>query len=115
MLTDIYRKQEETLNADGFEVLLLWNGAHEVYQGHFPNQPVTPGVVLMDACLEEIKKHTQINYVIAEAKTMKFMQMVLPEQELKITFKNTKDTDWTCLGFLGDQKAFKFNISLSEI
>jgi 3-hydroxymyristoyl/3-hydroxydecanoyl-(acyl carrier protein) dehydratase len=59
---------------------------HPSLAGHFPGQPVVPGVVLLDAVLSEIRTHAHV--VLRAIPAAKFLQPVLPDErvELRIQF-----------------------------
>lgn len=70
----------EKLNSeqDSFEVTLNQNSS--VYKGHFPNQPVAPGVLLMKTvtdCLEMIYKK-KLN--LKSSRNLKFLVPVTPDR-----------------------------------
>jgi 3-hydroxyacyl-[acyl-carrier-protein] dehydratase len=55
------------------------NDAHLVYKGHFPDVPVTPGVVLTDICRLLAQQICGIELQLKEAKSIKFLAMVNPK------------------------------------
>ena len=59
---------------------------HPALAGHFPGQPVVPGVVLLDAVLAAIR--TRASFVLAAIPGAKFLGPVLPDEriELRIHF-----------------------------
>jgi len=71
------------------------NAAHFIYQAHFPGNPITPGVCI----LQMIKEITEIlcnkNLVMSQAKNIKFVQIInplaQPEVNFRITYKISDD------------------------
>jgi 3-hydroxyacyl-[acyl-carrier-protein] dehydratase len=53
---------------------------HPLYKGHFPQQPVTPGVVLLEIIRVVISSVFKKNLMLESAKEIKFMAAVLPDQ-----------------------------------
>ena len=62
---------------------------HPCLAGHFPGNPVVPGVVILDKVREaiQIKKS---GFRISSFPSVKFLQPLLPSQEFKIEFDESK-------------------------
>jgi len=60
------------------------NKAHPVFSGHFPNRPVTPGVCMMQIIKELAEKWTQSPLMLKNARNVKFMAIINPEQHPNI-------------------------------
>lgn len=65
------------------------NPNHEVFKGHFPNNPVLPGVVSIQIVLEFFSKVLNTNHTIIEAQNIKFLKIIDPQihRELNIIIK----------------------------
>jgi len=61
------------------------NKHHEIYIGHFPERPVTPGVILMQLFKEEVEKRTNKNLQLEKALNVKFMAVVDPNLSANFT------------------------------
>ncbi len=57
---------------------------HPAYAGHFPGQPVLPGVVLLDATLHALECAGRGTPRCWEVASMKFQSAVLPGEELTL-------------------------------
>jgi 3-hydroxyacyl-[acyl-carrier-protein] dehydratase len=66
---------------------------HPLYAGHFPQQPVTPGVVLVEIIRNVLSSVLQKNLMMESAKEIKFLAAILPNQtketDLKIEYTET--------------------------
>ena len=62
--TGVYRLQ---LNAD-----------HEIYKGHFPGNPVTPGVVMIQMLTELMQQHTGKKVRLISIPSCKFSKTLKP-------------------------------------
>ncbi len=51
---------------------------HSVYKGHFPGQPVLPGVCMMQMIKEIIETQTGKHIKLIKADDIRFLQMVNP-------------------------------------
>ena len=70
---------------DGFNAIVELLPDHLVYNGHFPTQPIVPGVftlVLIRECTSMILGH-DLEY--ANIKECKFISALLPTKGLKVT------------------------------
>lgn len=59
---------------------ILINKSHEIYNGHFPGRPVTPGVILMQLFKEEAERQTGCELMLQSANNVKFTSVVNPNQ-----------------------------------
>lgn len=88
------------------------NPDHEVYNGHFPDQPVAPGVMLMNMCREVAEKARGEEVRIRSARSIKFVKVVDPTkiQDLDLTLKFVEVEDGTrfqCAAKHGEDTYFK--------
>jgi len=71
------------------------NADHEVFQGHFPERSVTPGVVLIQLFKEEAERFLRKNLRIEKTNQVKFLAIVNPdldnELELQSVFLEKDD------------------------
>ena len=67
----------------------------QVFEGHFPQQPILPGVVMVEILKRAMRKATKINVQLIEAGNFKFLNMidptVLPKAELHFTITEIDD------------------------
>lgn len=59
---------------------------HPAFPGHFPGQPILPGVVLLDTALHTIAADTGIALDLCEIGLVKFLSPVTAGQELMIQY-----------------------------
>lgn len=58
--------------------LLKINEEHPLFQGHFPGEPILPGVVLLQLFKEEAEKFYKQKLQLSEAKNVKFTALIKP-------------------------------------
>ncbi|WP_298738224.1 3-hydroxyacyl-ACP dehydratase [uncultured Chitinophaga sp.] len=63
---------------NSFAALLALNAAHPIFEGHFPGQPVMPGVCMMQTIQELLEKGLQRKLLLQKAANMKFLVMINP-------------------------------------
>lgn len=87
----ISEKKEENCLTSSIQI----NAAHEVFQGHFPEQSVTPGVVLIQLFKEEAERFYKKTLRIEKVHQVKFLAVVNPDidNELELQSVFTEDDD----------------------
>ena len=68
------------------------NPEHNVFEGHFPGNPVVPGVFLIQMIRETLEVLEQKKFRIDKADEIKFMNMVIPQQSNRLTLEIQKRT-----------------------
>ncbi|MBB6093384.1 3-hydroxymyristoyl/3-hydroxydecanoyl-(acyl carrier protein) dehydratase [Povalibacter uvarum] len=59
--------------------------AHPAFAGHFPGNPIVPGVVLLDHVLQAIQAHR--NCRLLSIASVKFLQPVLPDDVVDLEIR----------------------------
>lgn len=78
LLKDFYTVLESSQQEDTFITKLSIEKTHPLYAGHFPERPVTPGVILMQLFKEEAERRTGKSLALQHANNVKFMAVVDP-------------------------------------
>jgi 3-hydroxyacyl-[acyl-carrier-protein] dehydratase len=60
---------------------------HPAYAGHFPGQPILPGVVLLDLALHAIAAHRNLAGAAVRIRAAKFLSPVRPGEALQLHFE----------------------------
>ncbi len=81
LLKDFYQVSRTENNEDGTFTTLKVNGQHEIYNGHFPGRPVTPGVVLMQLFKEEAERNFDKKLQLVRADNVKFTAVFDPTDD----------------------------------
>ena len=63
------------------------NPNHKIFEGHFPSQPVTPGVVQMQIVKEILQRQLNRKFWLKSMKTCKFLQIIDPLKTPNITIE----------------------------
>ncbi len=89
------------------------NPLHKIYEGHFPGDPVTPGVCQIQMVKEVIREIIGQDLFLQEAKSIKFLNILTPDCEnlnLEMEWdENDSVVDVTARLSSGDQIFLKFS------
>jgi len=73
-------KTEEISNSDSvITAKIKLNPAHEIFKGHFPGNPILPGVCMMQIIKELTEEVIQKELVMQTSTNIKFMAKINPE------------------------------------
>lgn len=87
LLKDFYTINSlEKKDGNKYEAVLSINEKHEVFKGHFPGNPIMPGVCMMQIIKELTEKVTGLALMMQSLTNVKFMALINPEitPELKL-------------------------------
>jgi len=67
---------------------------HTIYKAHFPNEPITPGVCVIQIAKELLEDYLQRELAIKAVKNVKFLAVISPLQNLQVryTFQKIQET-----------------------
>jgi 3-hydroxyacyl-[acyl-carrier-protein] dehydratase len=70
------------LETNGFDIQadVVINAGHQIFEGHFPGQPVVPGVCMMQMVKEIMEEVLQKKSNLVKAHEMKFLAIIDPQQ-----------------------------------
>lgn len=80
--------QSERINATDWSVRIMLNQRHPVYAGHFPGQPVVPGVCLLQIIKECAERLCGTRLQYKQISSGKYLSVINPDEtsELKFSF-----------------------------
>jgi len=78
LLKDFYSVTSSSELEGEFITEVKINKDHDLYRGHFPDRPVTPGVILMQLFKEEAERRSNKKLQLETALNVKFMAVVDP-------------------------------------
>lgn len=92
--------------------------SHAIFEGHFPGQPILPGVCMMQLIKELIESADQKKYTFSTADNMKFLNIIDPGKDDHINAsilmeqRNEQGMKISATLFAGDITFFKLKASL---
>lgn len=85
LLQNFYTLDDLSLNDENQAVAKIsLNSAHEIFKGHFPGNPITPGVCMMQIIKEICSKIVQSPIQMTQSKNIKFLAIINPEVNPKL-------------------------------
>jgi 3-hydroxyacyl-[acyl-carrier-protein] dehydratase len=78
LLDDFYTIKQETGEGTEFEYSLSLNKEHFIYQVHFPGNPITPGVCIIQLCKELMEHRTGETLFLKKINNVKFLSIIDP-------------------------------------
>lgn len=82
-------EQIEEINSEKqveFTVTIKINPEHSIFEGHFPGQPIVPGVTYIEMIKEIIELVLKKKLLLQEASNIKFLAITNPLQNPKLDF-----------------------------
>lgn len=74
----------ENTNGQHISTILQIDPEHPLFKGHFPNNPIVPGVVLLQMLKEQAERFSGNQLQMFKASNVKFVSAISPEEENKI-------------------------------
>jgi 3-hydroxyacyl-[acyl-carrier-protein] dehydratase len=111
---DFYTVVNTISEADKIEATLKINAGHEIFQGHFPGQPVVPGVCMMQIVKETLETATSRSLRLRTGLDLKFLSVIDPTKnntvhiETNYTVLASGDINVTARLFFSETTFFKF-------
>lgn len=66
------------------------NPRHFIYEAHFPGEPITPGVCIIQIAKELLEVHLKRSLQVSQIKNVKFLSVLSPTRIIDVTFSLTK-------------------------
>lgn len=91
LMNDFYTINNLTPGENSVSGVITFNAAHDIFKGHFPGQPVVPGVCTMQIVKEILQEQTSKNLLLRSTGQVKFLQLLLPDvvPAFNISWKDT--------------------------
>ncbi|MDR2423433.1 MAG: hypothetical protein LBD59_01760 [Prevotellaceae bacterium] len=104
---DFFVIQSRSTEQNRLEYGIALNAAHSIYNLHFPNNPITPGVCLLAIVGELLSFEFGVEYTLREAAKIRYFKPVNPleNNRLKIIIDLTPtNSDCLLLVSIADEK-----------
>lgn len=117
LLNNLYTIQSLSESGKQIQATIKLMADHAIFSGHFPGQPVLPGVCMMEMIAEVTGVYLKNSFRISGGPMIKFLRMIDPRVnpliDLEITYQSSSDSIVTNGRiFTGPDVFMKFQLSL---
>jgi len=98
LLKDFYNVLSlDKIDGQKYNAVISINEKHDIFKGHFPGNPVMPGVCMMQIIKELAEQISGSSLMMQSLSNVKFMALINPEvtPELKLELEVTETEDQT--------------------
>lgn len=91
-----YITSQERLPEENVVYNIRINPNHTIYKSHFPEQPITPGVCLLQMVSETLEYHIGRTFNLLSVKNIKFLNVLTPLEhiaDISIQFCKIQEID----------------------
>ena len=118
LLNDLYTIQSLAEGGNQIRATVELMAEHAIFRGHFPGQPVLPGVCMMEMIAEITGQYLEKSFRISSAPVIKFLSMIDPRKNPSITLEikyqtNAENVSTTGRIYFESQTFMKFQMNLS--
>jgi 3-hydroxyacyl-[acyl-carrier-protein] dehydratase len=97
---NLYRIEEIIKQANLVKARVLLNSSHEVFRGHFPGNPILPGVFIIQILKDIAGNVSGKKLLLSKADSIKFLSFIKPESNDTLIFETTlSDTKDNIINF----------------
>jgi len=115
ILNNFYHIQQQSKTADGLQASITINPEHKIFEGHFPGQPVVPGVCMIQIVKEFLEQSTLEKLIMTEATQVKFLNIIVPNKEelieLNLKWKLADPKIWIVQATLAGKSGICFKLN----
>lgn len=90
LIDDFYIINDISFDSGVITAKISFNEKHDVFKGHFPEQPVVPGVIQLQIIRELTEQHLHNKLAITNLNQVKYLTPIIPNEtiiDITITLK----------------------------
>ena len=88
----LYTIADKRMEGSGIFYQILLDKNHFIYKAHFPNEPITPGVCIIQIAKELLEDYLHEEYEISYVKNIKFLSVLSPLSTSSVAYVFDKIT-----------------------
>ena len=82
---DFFKVKTFCQTAMGMDFIIELNPEHTIFEAHFPNNPITPGVCIIQIVKELSQEMLKRELLLKNAKNIKFLNVINPIENKEVT------------------------------
>lgn len=108
-------------NPDNVNLLIKFDPEHDIFKGHFPDQPVVPGVCLVELITDCLSGLSNMPCKLVESEYIKFLKPIIPNNDdsftlnISISRLNTDEVSAEASIYVYSTKYLKFKGKFTRI
>ena len=110
-LQSLYAISDLKSSEGTFSASLSFNPGHKIFEGHFPGQPVVPGVALIHILKDLCSRIAGTDVKLVKATNIKFLNMIDPRDNVMYSisgaFSQKEDEMISLTATIGNEEAIK--------
>ncbi len=91
---NLFSREATPFTENTFQVSLTIPETLPYFDGHFPGNPVLPGVAMMDLSLEALRVHAEENRSLVGVRSAKYLALIQPQDTVQIACTKNSDSEW---------------------
>jgi 3-hydroxyacyl-[acyl-carrier-protein] dehydratase len=122
ILNDFYQLNSITEKEENnFDVFVTLNKSHDIFKGHFPDNPITPGVCMLQIVKNISEEIYNKPLLFNNSNSIKFLAIINPEinPELKLIlgYKKIDESliEVVCTVFIEDKQALSLKVQYDSV
>ena len=104
LIKDFYKIDQLSSTETDLKASIVLNHDHEVYKGHFPSQPVVPGVIQLQIVKELLEKQLNQKLFMGSIAQVKYLIPITPLEFTELNISVAIKSD--------ESNTFKTNVSI---
>ena len=84
LIPDLYTVIKSELIDDSLNSIITINPAHKIFEGHFPDNPILPGVVQLQIIKELLETELNKPLTLKKGSNIKYTSTIVPKQDKKL-------------------------------
>lgn len=113
LVEDLFKIVSKTFEGNKLKAVVHINADNRLFEGHFPNNPVAPGVMQVQLVKELVELHFNKTVELLSMSRCKFLAILNPVKtpEIEVEMDLTEDGDEIkvkAMGKAGEEVFFKF-------